>query len=329
MREVISVKEFSEDWKISDFAEKSVEKYREKIGDKKAICALSGGVDSAVCAALISKAIGKNLTCILVDHGLMRKNEADDVIKVFKENYDVDIIKLDREDYFLSKLKGVTDPEKKRKIIGEEFIRVFEEEAKKLGKIDFLVQGTIYPDIVESGAEGHKAVKSHHNVGGLPEDIGFEGLIEPLRDLYKDEVRQVGLSLGLPERIVRRQPFPGPGLGVRVLGELTKEKLDLLREADFIFRDEIAKAGLAYEISQYFAILTNLKSVGVSEDERTYEKVIALRAVNTENFMTATVAKVPFEVLQRAAKRITDEIKEVNRVVFDITSKPPATVEWE
>ena len=329
MREVISVKEFSEDWKLSDFAEKSVEKFREKIGDKKAICALSGGVDSAVCAALISKAIGKNLTCILVDHGLMRKNEADDVIKVFKENYDVDIIKLDREDYFLSKLKGITDPEKKRKTIGEEFIRVFEEEAKKLGKIDYLVQGTIYPDIVESGVEGHKAVKSHHNVGGLPEDIGFEGLIEPLRDLYKDEVRQVGLSLGLPERIVRRQPFPGPGLGVRVLGELTKEKLDLLREADFIFRDEIAKAGLAYEISQYFAILTNLKSVGVSADERTYEKVIALRAVNTENFMTATVANVPFEVLQKAAKRITDEIKEVNRVVFDITSKPPATVEWE
>lgn len=329
MREIIPVKEFSEEWNISEFAEKSIAKYREKIGDKKALCALSGGVDSAVCAALISKAIGKNLTCILVDHGLMRKNEVDDVVKVFRENFDVEIKFVDREAHFLSKLAGVTDPEQKRKIIGEEFIRVFEEEAKKLGKIDYLVQGTIYPDIVESGGDGHKTVKSHHNVGGLPEDIGFEGLIEPIRDLYKDEVRAVGLDLGLPERLVKRQPFPGPGLAVRVLGELTKEKLDLLREADFIFRDEIAKAGLSYDISQYFAVLTNLKSVGVSSDERTYEKVIALRAVNTENFMVAEVAKVPFEVLTKASKRITDEIKEVNRVVFDITNKPPSTVEWE
>ncbi|MGO1469370.1 MAG: glutamine-hydrolyzing GMP synthase [Tissierella sp.] len=312
---------------MEEFIEKSVKEIKEQVGDRKAICALSGGVDSSVAAVLVHRAIGDNLTCIFVDHGLLRKNEREEVEKVFKEEYHMNLIVVDAEDRFLSKLYGVTNPEKKRKVIGEEFIRVFEEEKEKLTDIDFLVQGTIYPDIVESvNEDGSVAVKSHHNVGGLPEKLGFT-LVEPLRTLYKEEVREVGRALGISSHIVDRQPFPGPGLGVRCLGELTKDKLDILREADFIYRDEIDKAGLS--IWQYFAVLPNLQSVGVVDGQRTYCHTIALRAVNSKDGMTAEFVEIPMTILGKISKRITDEIKEVNRVVFDITNKPPATIEWE
>lgn len=316
-------------WKMSSFAEETVKAIKEKIGEKKALCALSGGVDSSVAAALINKAIGKNLTCIFVDHGLLRKNEAEEVEEVFTKNFDVNFIKIDARKRFLEKLKGVTDPEQKRKIIGEEFIRIFEEEAKKIGKVDYLVQGTIYPDVIESGVGVGAKIKSHHNVGGLPEHVDFKEIIEPLRDLFKDEVRKVGIELGLPEFLVYRQPFPGPGLAIRVIGDITESKLDILKEADAIFREEIALAGLDREINQYFAVLTNIRSVGVMGDERTYDYTIALRAVSTSDFMTAKWSKIPYEVLERVSSRIVNEVKHVNRIVYDITGKPPATIEWE
>ena len=316
-------------WKMSSFAEETVNKLKEKIGDKKALCALSGGVDSSVAAALVNKAIGKNLTCIFVDHGLLRKNEAEEVEEVFTKIFNVNFVKVDAKERFLSKLKGVSDPETKRKIIGEEFIRVFEEEAKKIGAVDYLVQGTIYPDVIESGVGKGQTIKSHHNVGGLPDFVDFKEIIEPLRDLFKDEVRKTGLELGLPEYLVYRQPFPGPGLAIRVIGDITEEKLDILKDADYIFREEIEKAKLNKDINQYFAVLTNLKSVGVMGDERTYDYTIALRAVSTFDFMTAEWSKIPYEVLEKVSNRIVNEGKHVNRVVYDITGKPPATIEWE
>lgn len=314
---------------MKEFIDKSIAEIKEKVGDKKALCALSGGVDSSVAAVLVHEAIGDQLVCVFVDHGLLRKNEREEVEKVFRDEFKMNLIVVDAEERFLGKLKGITDPEQKRKIIGEEFIRVFEEEQKKLEDIEFLVQGTIYPDIVESvNKDGKLAVKSHHNVGGLPEDVNFE-LIEPLKTLYKDGVRQVGRELNIAEEIVGRQPFPGPGLGVRVLGELTKEKLDIVREADFIYRDEIKKAGMKNEIWQYFAALPNIQSVGVVDGERTYCHTIALRAVNSKDGMTADWVEIPLELLRKISTRITDEVKQVNRVVFDITNKPPATIEWE
>jgi GMP synthase (glutamine-hydrolysing) len=319
----------SGDWKISSFIEDAVEDIRQKVGGASVLCALSGGVDSSVAALLVHKAVGDRLTCIFVDHGLLRKNEADQVENVFKHRFNMNFIRVDAADRFLSRLAGVVDPEKKRKIIGEEFIRVFEEEAGKLGKIDYLVQGTIYPDVIESGTGNAAVIKSHHNVGGLPVDIDFKGIIEPLRNLFKDEVRKVGRELGLPEEIVSRQPFPGPGLAVRVIGEVTREKLEIVREADHIFREEIEKAGLSKDISQYFAILTGMKTVGVMGDERTYDYVVALRAVVTTDFMTAHWARIPYDVLERVSTRIVNEVKGVNRVVYDITTKPPATIEWE
>jgi GMP synthase (glutamine-hydrolysing) len=312
---------------MAEYAEQAILAAKKQIGDGKVLLALSGGVDSSVVAALLERAVGSQLTCIFVDTGLMRKNEGDEVAAAFAGK-GLTLIRVDAEARFLEKLKDVADPEQKRKIIGEEFIRVFEEEAKKLGQVDFLAQGTIYPDIVESNQDG-KVVKSHHNVGGLPEKVDFKELVEPLKDLYKPEVRELGRVLGLPGYLTERQPFPGPGLGVRVIGPLTKERLDLLREADFIFREEVAKAGLDKELSQYFAILTGMRSVGVRGGERTYDYTLALRAIKTPDFMTAEWARLPWELLEKASARITSEVPGINRVVYDITGKPPATIEWE
>ena len=292
------------------------------------LLALSGGVDSSVCAALFAEAVGSKLTCVFVDHGLLRKREGDEVEDAFKK-WDINLIRINAEKRFLGKLAGITDPEEKRKIIGEEFIRVFEEEGKKIGKTDFLAQGTIYPDVIESGKGNAETIKSHHNVGGLPDFVDFKEIIEPLRLLFKDEVRELGRQLGLPEYMVMRQPFPGPGLAIRVIGEITEEKLDILREADCIFREEIAKAKLDTQMNQYFAVLTNMKSVGVMGDGRTYDWAVALRSVTTEDFMTADWSRIPYDVLDRISSRIVNEVSHVNRVLYDITSKPPSTVEFE
>ena len=311
------------------FIDEQVAAIREQIGDKKVLLALSGGVDSSVVAALLIKAIGKQLICVHVNHGLMRKGESEQVVDVFKNQMDANLVYVDATDRFLEKLVDVEEPEAKRKIIGAEFIRVFEEEARKLEGIKFLGQGTIYPDIIESGTKTVKAVKSHHNVGGLPDYVDFKEIIEPLRLLFKDEVRQLGRELGLPEYLVMRQPFPGPGLAIRVIGDLTKEKLDTLRDADAIYREEITAAGEDKNINQYFAVLTNTRSVGVMGDGRTYDYTLALRAVTTSDFMTADWARIPYDVLDKISTRIVNEVKGINRIVYDITSKPPATIEWE
>ena len=319
----------SGDWTMANFVAEQVAKIKEKVGDKKVLCAMSGGVDSAVAATLVHRAVGDNLTCIFVDHGLLRKNEADDVYRVFKTERGMNLIKSDSADRFLDKLAGVSDPETKRKIIGGEFIKVFEDEAKKIGKVDYLVQGTIYPDVIESGKGKSAVIKSHHNVGGLPDVVDFKEIIEPLRDLFKDEVRKVGFELGLPEDIVMRQPFPGPGLAIRIIGDITREKIKILQDADYIYREEIAKAGLNREIWQYFAVLTNCRSVGVMGDSRTYSYTLALRAVTSVDGMTADWARIPYDVLEKISTRIVNEVQDINRIVYDITSKPPATIEWE
>ncbi|WP_173327713.1 glutamine-hydrolyzing GMP synthase [Eubacterium pyruvativorans] len=319
------------DWKMDDFVERTIQEIREKVGDGKALCALSGGVDSSVAAVLMSKAIGKQLTCVFVDHGLLRKGEAESVDKVFGPDgpYDLNFVHVDAHERYYEKLKGVTEPEQKRKIIGEEFIRVFEEEAKKIGAVDYLVQGTIYPDVIESGLGKSAVIKSHHNVGGLPDHVDFKVIIEPLRMLFKDEVRAAGLELGIPEDLVYRQPFPGPGLGIRIIGEVTAEKVKIVQEADAIYREEIAAAGLARSINQYFAALTNMRSVGVMGDFRTYDYAVVLRGVTTSDFMTAEAAEIPWNVLQRIMNRIVNEVDHVNRVFYDLTSKPPGTIEME
>lgn len=319
------------DWKMDSFVETSIQQIREKVGNGKVLCALSGGVDSSVAAVILSKAVGKQLTCVFVDHGLLRKNEGDEVEAVFGPNgaYDLNFIRVNAQERFYEKLAGVTEPEQKRKIIGEEFIRVFEEEAKKIGAVDYLVQGTIYPDVVESGLGKSATIKSHHNVGGLPDCVDFKEIIEPLRMLFKDEVRRAGLELGIPENLVFRQPFPGPGLGIRIVGEVTADKVRIVQDADYIYREEIAKAGLDKGLGQYFAALTNMRSVGVMGDFRTYDYAVALRAVNTTDFMTADCSEIPFEVLQRVMNRIINEVKGVNRVLYDLTSKPPGTIEFE
>ncbi len=316
------------DWSMGDYKDAAIAAAREKVGGGKVLLALSGGVDSSVVAALLAEAVGRQLTCVFVDHGLLRLNEGDEVEAAFKK-WDVNFVRVDAQQRFLDKLAGVLEPERKRKIIGEEFIRVFEAEAKKLGRVDFLAQGTIYPDVIESGAGNAAVIKSHHNVGGLPEHVAFKEIIEPLRLLFKDEVRQLGRELGLPEYLVSRQPFPGPGLAIRVIGDLTREKLDTLRLADFIFRDELAKAGEDKKLNQYFAVLTNTRSVGVMGDGRTYDYTLALRAVTTADFMTADWARIPYEILDKVSTRIVNEVRGINRVVYDITSKPPATIEWE
>lgn len=316
------------DWTMENYAKTAIADIRKKVGDGKILLALSGGVDSSVAAALLAKAVGNQLTCIFVDHGFMRKNEGDEVEAAFAD-WGINFVRVNAKEQFMSKLRGVSDPETKRKTIGEEFIRVFEQEAKKIGTVDYLVQGTIYPDVIESGSGDAAVIKSHHNVGGLPDYVDFKEIIEPLRMLFKDEVRQLGIELGLSEVLVWRQPFPGPGLAIRIIGDITDEKLEILQDADYIFREEIAKAGLDRKINQYFAVLTNMRSVGVMGDSRTYDYTLALRGVTTTDFMTADFAKIPYEVLEIAAARIVNEVKHINRVVYDITTKPPSTIEWE
>lgn len=316
------------DWTMENYAETAIRDIRGKVGDGKALLALSGGVDSSVACKLLAKAIGNQLTCIFVDHGLMRKNEGDEVETAFKDS-GVNFVRVNAGERFLSKLAGVSEPESKRKIIGEEFIRVFEEEAKKIGKVDYLVQGTIYPDVIESGLGDAAVIKSHHNVGGLPDYVDFKEIIEPLRLLFKDEVRKLGLTLGLDEKLVYRQPFPGPGLAIRIIGDITPQKVATLQDADAIFREEIANAGLDRDINQYFAVLTNMRSVGVMGDGRTYDYTLALRAASTSDFMTADFSRIPYDVLEKISVRIVNEVKNINRIVYDITSKPPATIEWE
>lgn len=326
---VFNICKCNTDWKMDNFAKSSIEKYKSELKDKKVLLALSGGLDSSVVTLLLHKAIGKNLVCVFVDHGLLRKKEGDYVENLFKEKFDVNLIRVNAKDRFLAKLKGVIEPESKRKIIGKEFIEVFKEEAKRIGNIDVLSQGTIYPDVIESGKGSSAVIKSHHNVGGLPKDIGFTSIVEPLRDLFKDEVRAIGLELGLPEEIVYRQPFPGPGLVVRIIGEITEEKIRIAQDSDAILNEEFKKHGLDKIANQYFTVVTNTQSVGVMGDARTYGYTLAIRAVTTDDFMTASWTRVPLEILEHISSRITNEVKGINRVTYDITSKPPATVEWE